>query len=85
MEKTWKRHGKDMETTYQLFFPSNCSASGGFQIQNLDEKGYVYVQFESLKRGYIDDVEFLVTLGTDFRKTLWDSADLAAAVGFLIV
>jgi hypothetical protein len=26
-----------------------------------------------------------VTLGTDFRKTLWDSADLAAAVGFLIV
>ena len=38
--------------------------SGGFQIQNLDaEKGYIYVQFESLKRGYIDDVEFLVTLG----------------------
>jgi len=69
MEKTWRRHGKDMENTYQLFFPSNC-ASGGFQIQNLDEKGYVYVQFESLKRGYIDDVEFLVTLGTDFRGTL---------------
>lgn len=39
-------------------------SSGGFQIQNLDaEKGYIYVQFESLKRGYIDDVEFLVTLG----------------------
>ncbi|CAK9079983.1 unnamed protein product [Durusdinium trenchii] len=35
---------------------------GGFEIQTLDaEKGYAYVQFESLKRGYIDDVEFRVT------------------------
>ena len=43
----------------------NCVSRGGFQIQTLNaEKGYVYVQFESLKRGYIDDVEFLVTLGT---------------------
>ena len=43
----------------------NCVSRGGFQIQTLNaEKGYVYVQFESLKRGYIDDVEFLVTLAT---------------------
>ena len=34
---------------------------GGFEIKKMDlEKGYIYVQFESLKRGYIDDVEFLV-------------------------
>ena len=34
---------------------------GGFEIKKVDpEKGYIYVQFESLKRGYIDDVEFLV-------------------------
>ena len=34
---------------------------GGFDIKTVDaEKGYLYVQFESLKRGYIDDVEFVV-------------------------
>ena len=61
---------------FLFLVPSNC-ASGGFQIQNLDaEKGYVYVQFESLKRGYIDDVEFLVTLGSFSR----DPADLASWV-----
>lgn len=32
---------------------------GGFKIIAADtEKGYIYVQFESLKNGYIDDVEF---------------------------
>jgi uncharacterized protein (DUF1499 family) len=32
---------------------------GGFQIQSFDaSKGYMYVQFEALKNGYIDDVEF---------------------------
>jgi uncharacterized protein (DUF1499 family) len=34
---------------------------GGFEIQAADVgKGYVYVQYESLKNGYIDDVEFAV-------------------------
>ena len=34
---------------------------GGFEIKRVDpDKGYIYVQFESLKRGYIDDLEFLV-------------------------
>jgi uncharacterized protein (DUF1499 family) len=34
---------------------------GGFQIQSYDpKKGYLYVQFEALKNGYIDDVEFAV-------------------------
>eukprot|EP00557_Chaetoceros_sp_GSL56_P013745 CAMPEP_0176484072 /NCGR_PEP_ID=MMETSP0200_2-20121128/4259_1 /TAXON_ID=947934 /ORGANISM="Chaetoceros sp., Strain GSL56" /LENGTH=216 /DNA_ID=CAMNT_0017880521 /DNA_START=309 /DNA_END=955 /DNA_ORIENTATION=- len=32
---------------------------GGFKIVVADvEKGYIYVQFEALKNGYIDDVEF---------------------------
>lgn len=32
---------------------------GGFQVVNFDPvKGYLYAQFESLKNGYIDDVEF---------------------------
>lgn len=32
---------------------------GGFKIMTTDiKKGYVYTQFESLKNGYIDDVEF---------------------------
>lgn len=32
---------------------------GGFKIiTNEPKKGYLYVQFESLKNGYIDDVEF---------------------------
>ena len=34
---------------------------GGFSIIKLDPvRRYIYVQFESLKRGYIDDVEFVV-------------------------
>ena len=34
---------------------------GGFQIQTEDKtKRYIYVQFESLKRGYIDDLEIAV-------------------------
>ena len=34
---------------------------GGFDIVTFDPKaGYMYVQFESLKNGFIDDVEFAV-------------------------
>ena len=36
--------------------------AGGFKIIKKDE-GYVYAQFESLKNGYIDDVEFAVKDG----------------------
>ena len=32
---------------------------GGFEVKTNDPKtGYIYVQFESLKNGFIDDVEF---------------------------
>merc|ERR1712108_18921 len=34
---------------------------GGFEVQRFDSgAGYLYAQFESLKKGYIDDVEFVV-------------------------
>jgi len=34
---------------------------GGFNIVSFDPKaGYIYVQFQSLKNGYIDDLEFAV-------------------------
>lgn len=34
---------------------------GGFEVKTNDSKaGYMYVQFESLKNGFIDDVEFAV-------------------------
>lgn len=34
---------------------------GGFEIVTFDpKKGYMYIQFESLKNGFIDDVEFAV-------------------------
>jgi uncharacterized protein (DUF1499 family) len=42
---------------------------GGFQIVQ-SEPGYLYVQFESLKNGYIDDVEF----GTDGAQVVIRSA-----------
>ena len=56
----------DLEKVIKLYPPGQQDVDGGgFQIQNLDaEKGYIYVQFESLKRGYIDDVEFLVQPGS---------------------
>jgi uncharacterized protein (DUF1499 family) len=39
---------------------------GGFEIKTYDPvKGYMYVQFESLKNGYIDDVEFAVLPPSD--------------------
>ena len=37
---------------------------GGFSIVNFDpKKGYIYVQFESLKNGFIDDVEMAAING----------------------
>lgn len=41
---------------------------GGFKIiTSTPEKGYIYVQFESLKNGYIDDVEFAFIEGRGER------------------
>ncbi|CAE7703335.1 unnamed protein product [Symbiodinium pilosum] len=52
----------DLEKVVKAYPPGQQEIDGGgFEIKKVDpEKGYIYVQFESLKRGYIDDVEFLV-------------------------
>ena len=43
---------------------------GGFQIQKIDgNKGYAYVQYQALKNGYIDDVEF-ACLPDDNKRSL---------------
>lgn len=49
-----------LEQTINKYKPGQGNIDGGgFQIVKSDlEKGYIYVQFESLKNGYIDDVEF---------------------------
>lgn len=39
---------------------------GGFSIINADSN-YLYVQFESMKHGFIDDVEFAVTNGQEIQ------------------
>jgi uncharacterized protein (DUF1499 family) len=41
---------------------------GGFEIQTFEpSKGYLYVQFQALKNGYIDDVEFAAIDGLGDR------------------
>ncbi|CAJ1395130.1 unnamed protein product [Effrenium voratum] len=51
----------DLEQVLKAYPPGQQDIDGGgFQIQKLEPKGYIYVQFESLKKGYIDDVEFRV-------------------------
>lgn len=69
--------GQNQEQAFQtlneviMAYPpgQNGVDGGGFQVQKLDasKTGYMYVQFESLKRGYIDDVEFAVVPGTGER------------------
>mmetsp|Transcript_24070 Transcript_24070/g.56154 ORF Transcript_24070/g.56154 Transcript_24070/m.56154 type:complete len:161 (-) Transcript_24070:1825-2307(-) len=49
---------KELEEVILAYQPGqNNVDGGGFQIQE-SKVGYIYVQFESLKNGYIDDVEF---------------------------
>lgn len=52
----------DLVTTLKAYEPGQGDIDGGgFQMQIEDKaKRYAYVQFESLKRGYIDDLEVAV-------------------------
>mmetsp|Transcript_75064 Transcript_75064/g.195287 ORF Transcript_75064/g.195287 Transcript_75064/m.195287 type:complete len:270 (-) Transcript_75064:122-931(-) len=52
----------DLERVVRAYPPGQRGVDGGgFEIQRSDpQTGYLYVQFESLKKGYIDDVEFIV-------------------------
>ena len=65
----WKYKGVDPTEAYKLidevlesYEPGQANIDGGgFKIIKKDEKSrYFYIQYESLKRGYIDDVEIVV-------------------------
>lgn len=53
----------ELKDVLALYPPGqNGVDGGGFKLQKMDaEKGYVYIQYQSLKNGYIDDFE-LATL-----------------------
>jgi uncharacterized protein (DUF1499 family) len=53
---------QELKEVIEAYTPGqNGVDAGGFEIQTFDPtKGYLYVQFEALKNGYIDDVEFAV-------------------------
>eukprot|EP00440_Ansanella_granifera_P054333 gb/GFBE01058895.1/.p1 GENE.gb/GFBE01058895.1/~~gb/GFBE01058895.1/.p1 ORF type:complete len:261 (+),score=54.94 gb/GFBE01058895.1/:1-783(+) len=57
----------DLEKVISAYPPGQKEIDGGgFEIQQVDaSKGYMYVQFESLKKGFIDDVEFIARAGSD--------------------
>lgn len=48
-----------LKEVLEAYQPTPKVDGGGFQIQAATDK-YIYVQYESLKNGYIDDVEFAV-------------------------
>jgi uncharacterized protein (DUF1499 family) len=51
---------EDLVSTLKMYPPGQSNVDGGgFQfVTNDPNAGFVYMQFESLKNGYIDDVEF---------------------------
>lgn len=51
---------KQLYEVVQAYEPGQSNIDGGgFDIVTFDpEAGYIYVQFESLKNGYVDDLEF---------------------------
>jgi uncharacterized protein (DUF1499 family) len=55
----------DLADVLRAYPPGQSGVDGGgFQIQAVDaEAGYAYVQYEALRNGYIDDVEFAVVPG----------------------
>lgn len=57
---------------------------GGFKIQTFDPiKGYMYIQFEALKNGYIDDVEFAVVSSPQEGKNLAVQVRSSSRIGYL--
>lgn len=53
---------EELEGVVRAYKPGQRGVDGGgFEVKKADpEKGYLYVQFEALRGGYIDDVEFLI-------------------------
>ena len=55
----------ELEATISKYTPGQGNIDGGgFKIMT-SKPGYIYVQFESLKNGFIDDVEFATVPGMD--------------------
>jgi len=62
-----KRAFSELEQVISAYKPGQSNIDGGgFQIVTSDlDKGYIYVQFEALKAGYIDDLEVALIQGYD--------------------
>ena len=62
-----KRAFDDLQAVILAYPPGqNDVDGGGFEIKTFDAtKGYMYVQFEALKNGYIDDFEAASVVGGD--------------------
>mmetsp|Transcript_37618 Transcript_37618/g.82385 ORF Transcript_37618/g.82385 Transcript_37618/m.82385 type:complete len:261 (-) Transcript_37618:80-862(-) len=62
-----ERAFKELEELISAYKPGQGNIDGGgFEIQTSDAKsGYMYVQFEALKNGYIDDLELAIVPGRD--------------------
>jgi uncharacterized protein (DUF1499 family) len=58
--ESWKDAMEDLITTLREYNPRESGVDGGgYNLVTIDHQhGYLYVQFEALKNGYIDDVEF---------------------------
>mmetsp|Transcript_18437 Transcript_18437/g.42341 ORF Transcript_18437/g.42341 Transcript_18437/m.42341 type:complete len:260 (-) Transcript_18437:86-865(-) len=87
---SWKwpdEYGEDSErafaelvSTINAYTPGQANVDGGgFKIIT-NEKGYIYTQFESLKNGYIDDVEFALIEGFGKREVQLRSS---SRIGYL--
>lgn len=73
---------KELEVIVNTYKPGqNNIDAGGFAIKKSDpSKGYMYIQFEALKNGYIDDLEFAVLSGKGDREVQVRSS---SRVGYL--
>ena len=73
---------KELEAVVNEYSPGQGGIDGGgFAIQKSDPaKGYLYAQFEALKNGYVDDLEFAVVSGMGDRAVQLRSS---SRVGYL--
>jgi uncharacterized protein (DUF1499 family) len=62
-----KRAFEELQAVILAYPPGQSGVDGGgFEFKTFDaNKGYIYVQFEALKNGYIDDFEAAVVGGTE--------------------
>ena len=69
-----------LSTTINAYKPGQSNIDGGGFKIIANEKGYIYTQFQSLKNGYIDDVEFALIEGFGKRKVQLRSS---SRIGYL--